>query len=203
MLSIRGMKKPGPGRVPPTPLLDYFRSSLCKKPRGKDWGAYRISKAEKWIASPAQLAELFERSVEAVEREYLNYQPFHPDGHTFGVRGKTTIRHGDELRYTVDVAARLAKRDVWKVEHNSQLDFRYLDREIPIARAKPKPEQDPGSLLEVDLFLANAYDRTPILGEIKIRKDECPLFALIQLLSRRPLGNALATRATCSLRLAA
>lgn len=145
---------------------------------------FRLSEAKKWIDKPGELARYFEDSVAIVEREYRNYQPFYPLRHTFGVRGKTTIPHGEELRATVDVAARLSKREIWQVEGNSQLDFRYLDREIPLARAKPKPKQDPGSLLEVDLFLANAYDRTPILGEIKIGKDECPFYALIQLLTQ-------------------
>ena len=39
-------------------------------------------------------------------------------------------------------------------------------------------------MLEVDLFLANDYDRTPILSEVKLRKDQCPFYALIQLLTQ-------------------
>jgi hypothetical protein len=174
---------PGPGRVPRTPLLEYFRSTF-PKPRGKSWGAHRLSDAEAAIAESARLAHFFDESVKTVECEYRNYQPFYPRNHTFGLRGNTEIAHGDELQYTVDVAARLSKRKIWKVQGNSQLDFRYLDREIPLARAKPGPKQDPGSLLEVDLFLANAYDRTPILSEVKLKKDECPFYALIQLLTQ-------------------
>jgi hypothetical protein len=81
------------------------------------------------------------------------------------------------------VAARLSNGEIWPVANNSKLNFRYLDREIPLARAKPKPMQDPGALLEVDLFLA-AVDRTPILGEVKIRDDQCAFYALIQLLTQ-------------------
>ena len=69
---------------------------------------------------------------------------------------------------TADVAARLARRDVWQVDGNSKLDFRYIDREVPLARARPKPKQDPGALLEVDLLLANHHDRTPILAEVRL-----------------------------------
>ena len=183
-IAFGAMCQPGAGRVPGVPLLRYFRETLCKSPRGKDWGAFRISEAERWLADPGALAAWFDESVEIVASEYRNYQPFHPTGHTFGYRGKTGIRHGDELRYTVDVAARLAKRELWHVDGNSRLDFRYIDREVPLARAKPKPEQDPGSLLEVDLFLANARDRTPILAEVKIGTDECPFYALTQLLTQ-------------------
>lgn len=181
-------KKPGAAQIPRTPLLDYFRSTF-KTPRGKDWGADRLLAAKELIANPDKLPRLFDESAKKVEREYLNYQPFYPRSHTFGLRGKTEIAHGDELQFTVDVAARLSERErkrerIWKVEGNSELDFRYLDREIPVARVNPKPKQDPGSLLKVDLFLANAYDRTPILGEVKIKKDECAFYALIQLLTQ-------------------
>ena len=175
------------------PLLEYFRSTF-PKPRGKNWGADRLSAAKAAIAEPARLAQLFEESVRMVEREYRNYQPFHPEAHTFGMRGKTTTAHGDELRATVDVAARLAKREVWKVEGNWQLDFHYLDREIPLARAKPKSKQDPGPLLKVDLFLAANDDRTPILSEIKVRKDECAFYALIQLLTQAAYAVTLSQR---------
>ena len=178
------MTEPGAGSVPTTPLLRYFRETLCTSPRGRDWGLRRIAEAEAQLADPRPLARDFHESVEIVEREYRNYQPFHPTGHTFGVRGTSGIRHGDELVRTVDVAERLARRDVWHVDGNSKLDFRYVDREVPLARARPKPKQDPGALLEVDLFLANDYDRTPILAEVKIGTDECPFYALIQLLAQ-------------------
>lgn len=178
------MTEPGAGRVPTTPLLRYFRETLCTSPRGADWGLRRIAEAEAQLADPRPLARAFQASVEVVEREYRNYQPFHPTGHTFGVRGTTGIRHGDELVRTVDVAERLARGVVWHVDGNSELDFRYIDREVPLARARPKPKQDPGALLEVDLFLANDHDRTPILAEVKIGTDECPFYALIQLLTQ-------------------
>lgn len=178
------MSLPSADRVPATPLLRYFRETLCQSPLGRDWGARRISEVEKQLGDPGQLATLFDKSVEQVARDYLNYQPFHPKGHAFGFRGTSGVRHGDELRFTADVAARLATRDVWEVDGNSKLDFRYIDRELPLMRAKPKPEQDPGSLLEVDLFLANARDRTPILAELKIEDDQCPFYALVQLLTQ-------------------
>ena len=191
--------QPGPERVPTTPLLTYFRSALFKGPRGKDWGAHRREAASKWIDDASQLAQLFEDSVALVEHEYQNYQPFYPARHTFGVWADKKIPHGERLRGTVDVAARLSKREVWPVATNSQLDFRYLDREIAITRSKPKPLQDPGVTLEVDLFLANAYDRTPILGEVKVKKDQCPFYALIQLLTQAAYAVTPSQRARLAL----
>lgn len=70
------------------------------------------------------------------------------------------------------------------VADGDRLAFRYLDREIDITRTRPKPERPPDSTLIVDLFLANEHDRTPIPCELKWRKDECALYALIQLLTQ-------------------
>ena len=91
---------------------------------------------------------------------YRNYQPFHPDGHVFGVHARTGVPHGDKLERTVDVAERLSHRDVWHVENDTRLDFRYLDREIVLTRAN-RSAQDPGTGLRVDLLLANTGDRSP------------------------------------------
>ena len=169
---------PGPDEIPDTPLLKYFRSPLFKGPKGKKWGANRIAEATKWCNNPDQLAAWFAESTAAFERCYYNCQPFHPRGHSF------SDTHGQSLAKTADVAKRLSKRDVWEVPNDSRLDFRYLDREIEIARSKPAPKTPPDAQLIVDLFLANASDRTPILCEIKIGTDECAFYALIQLLTQ-------------------
>jgi hypothetical protein len=175
--------QPRADRVPVTRLLQYFRAAPYTGPKGKSWGETRVAEAKRLLAHPAELATLFAESVAIVEAEYRNYQPFYPEYHRFGcAKGK---EHGEPLRATVDVAARLSKREVWAVPDNPQLSFRYLDREIQIARSKPAPpELASGSTLLLDLFLANAQDRTPILCELKLRKDQCALYALIQVLTQ-------------------
>ena len=123
-----------------------------------------------------------------VEKGYRNYRPFYPSSHTFGTKGKSGIVHGDELKVAADVAEQLSRRRGWQVKGNEQLDFRYLDRELLLVRSKPGPANalasELSAKLEVDLFLANAYDRTPILAETKIKHDQCPFYALIQLLTQ-------------------
>jgi len=175
--------RPSPDQVPVTPLLEYFRKPLYTEAKGTSWGGDRVAELEQLLAKPNLLAKLFAESVASVEATYRNYQPFHPKGHKFGsARGKA---HGDNLKATVDVAARLSQRKVWDVEGEPQLSFRYLDREIQVARSNPTPsELARGSTLLVDLFLANAHDRMPILCEVKLRTDECALYALIQVLTQ-------------------
>ena len=178
--------QPDATHIPETPILRYFRSLPYAGPKGKTWGADRIAEAERLLSNPGLLAAHFAESAATVEAEYRNYQPFYPKSHTFGTQAKTKERHGESLRYTVDVAARLASKAEaeWEVEGGARLGFRYLDREIEIARANPSPIAPEGAVLKVDLFLANSRDRTPILCEVKIRDDQCPLYALIQLLTQ-------------------
>jgi hypothetical protein len=179
--------KPGPGRIPSTPLLRHFRSPPFSGDKGATWGEDRLTEAKKLLAAPHELAACFEESVEQVEREYSNYQPFYPREHVFGVWDDTKVPHGDKLRGTVDVAERLSRGSIWHVANEKNrdwLDFRYLDREIVLIRARPKPTQEPTTALRVDLLLGNARDRTPILAEVKIKKDQCALYALIQLLTQ-------------------
>jgi hypothetical protein len=171
------------GSIPPTPLLDYFRSTF-PEPRGKNWGARRLAEVRGLIDEPGRLSSLFEESVAIVEHEYRNYQPFYPGSHAFGSWADTKIPHGDQLRGTVDVAARLSTQKIWSVRDDAKLDFRYVDREISITRAKPAPDHDPGAVLRIDLFLANARDRTPILGEVKLRSDQCAFYAFVQVLTQ-------------------
>ena len=120
--------------------------------------------------------------MEIVECEYRNYQPFYPGAHLW-TKGDTGIPHGEQLQVTVDMAARLSRREIWQVERTRSSTF---DTSIERSRSpaqSPGPKQDPGDVLEVDLFLANAYDRTPILGA-QAAGDQCPFYALIQLLTQ-------------------
>ena len=50
------MTEPGARSVPTTPLLRYFRETLCTSSRGRDWGLRRIAEAEAQLADPRPLA---------------------------------------------------------------------------------------------------------------------------------------------------
>ena len=181
-------------RIPLTPLLRYFRATF-PEPRGRAWGNHRIAEAERLLAHPEKLPMLFDESVQQVENEYRNYQPFHPVGHVFGY-AKTGEPHGVGLNGTVDVAARLAGKDVWDVGGCPRLSFRFIDREVEITRSRPGDPEAKANLskLVVDLFLANAHDRTPILCELKLRRDECAFYALVQLLTQASYATTVSQR---------
>ena len=134
----------GPDEFRGPALLEYFRLDFFDE-RQELGCRTACCCAKAAIAQPARLAQLFDESVRTVEREYRKLSAVPPaKGHVFGAWADTKIPHGAELRGTVDVAARLSERATWKVEGDTRLDFRYLDREVPLARAKPKPKQDPG-----------------------------------------------------------
>jgi hypothetical protein len=172
------------GAIPATPLLGYFSNPLFQGRKG-EWLPKRLKEACALIKDPSTLLEQFDESVRLFEARYKNYQPFHPKRHSF------QRHHGESLSGGVDLAARLRSRDdpywrkrVWGVSDDNELDFVYLDREIELGRTSSKQTPDPdtplGETLIVDLFLANAYDRMPILGEVKVRTDQCSFYALIQ-----------------------
>ena len=68
----------------------------------------------------------------------------------------------------------------WGVVDHPHLRFRYVDREI--ASARTTKDSSRGRPLSLDLLLANAEDRTPIVGEVKLGGDQNAFYALIQAL---------------------
>lgn len=66
------------------------------------------------------------------------------------------------------------------MRNHPELGFRYVDREIASARTTKRG--DGGRALSLDLLLANAADRTPIAGEVKLGGDQNVFYALIQAL---------------------
>ena len=186
--------------IPPTPLVDYFKAPLFQGRKG-EWLERRLAAARALAADPASLAADFESSAALVEETYENDQPFHPKRHSFG------LDHGIELKGGVHVAARLRakehpdwRRRIWRVENDRTLDFVYLDRELELCRRNPGREKPtdgsvPGEVLIADLFLANAYDRMPIIGETKVRTDQCSFYALVQALCQVAYVSSPAQRA--------
>ena len=177
------MTEPGAGSVPTTPLLRYFRETLCTSPRGRDWGLRRIAEAEAQLADPGRSREISTRASRSLSASIGTISRSIPRSY---VRRSRNLRDSARRRPGSNGRRRRSTREARRLARGRklQLDFRYIDREVPLARAKPKPKQDPGALLEVDLFLANDHDRTPILAEVKIDADECPFYALMQLLAQ-------------------
>jgi hypothetical protein len=96
----------------------------------------------------------------------------------------TTDRVGD----TEQVQAMLWQPPRWRVPGRPDLDFEFLARELtPTSSVKGRKRvwllEDRRCHLSLDALLVNAADRTPIVAEIKVRKDENAELALVQALA--------------------
>jgi hypothetical protein len=102
-------------------------------------------------------------------------EPFYPAG------SRKSLKESWPPQRTEHLAWRLWKPSRWKVDKAAGLDFFYVDREIVTARTKaPAAVTDNQRLERLDLLLCNAEDRTPILAELKIGKDENAFYAFVQ-----------------------
>lgn len=168
----------------------------------------RLAMATEYAADPRILAEKFHESRKQFEAEFTGWSafPFHTrkDPLAFKI-GETPVKR------TRDLAAALGQEMksgdhppvTWKVQNAPELSFIYLDREIQPARTNVEtafkevqgaPEKAPKKL-SLDLLLANANNRTPIVcevklttdrdddGKLRLSADKDPFFALIQVLA--------------------
>jgi hypothetical protein len=164
--------------TPFTDMLAEYRA--C--PRGLVAGeAYGASLLE----DPGRLASLFLLSVAQFSRYSNVDEPFHegPFAPQF------TPEHCTEpIRRTVHVACRLAGADRRTIEcaEGASLEVLYVDRELDVMRTSKTQMLDDGTpskrALVLDLLLARP-DGTPVLTELKIKKDTHPVCALLQVLA--------------------
>lgn len=148
----------------------------------------------------AVIAGYFVEDVRFLTQELTGSGPFHParnrdplviEGMT--IRDPSVSMPTGAIGTTTRLQAALARRPRFhvevcpghEVEKSSGLDFEYVDREIVATRAiRQGSEVVQGASVKLDLLLVNAdaRDRTPIVGEAKIRTDCDPEEALIQAL---------------------
>lgn len=132
-----------------------------------------------------KLAVSFAETVRAFEkfsREEIG-GTFHPGDHS---RKPLTREDADKLT-TFGVTAKLKLAGTVTVQGRS---FKYVDRELIPSRvfidrkARYLPLGAPElRKVRTDLLLADAKDKTPIVGELKVAGDQNALFALIQVLA--------------------
>jgi hypothetical protein len=132
----------------------------------------QITEAGKLVAEPQRVARAFAEERRRFESFAVN-EPFYPAG-----TRKPLPEHVSESRRTPQLAALLWRPPVWDVVGHPELGFRYVDREI--ATSRTTKGSDGKRPLSVDLLLANADDRTPIVGELKLGGDQNAFYALIQ-----------------------
>jgi hypothetical protein len=136
--------------------------------------AGQIEEAGGLADEPERIARAFAEEVRRFENFHAN-EPFYPAG-----TRKALPVQVSEVRKTPQLAAMLWRPPTWPVADHPRLGFRYVDREI--ASARTTKDASGGRPLSLDLLLANAEDRTPIVGEVKLGGDQNAFYALVQAL---------------------
>ena len=131
--------------------------------------------AELHAEDPTLLLRRFRESVKVLTKVPLIADPYY-DSARKPLPFPPTPVHA--IKRTEHFASRLADRRPRHVKGAEELDFYYIDREIsPLRTATTDAPRR-----SLDLLLANAHDRTPILAELKIGPDKPAYFALVQVL---------------------
>jgi hypothetical protein len=134
---------------------------------------------------PRRLAQRFGASV----RKFGSYdnvnEPFHPDRPDLPAYDQQ-VDQPQHIPNTDDLTMRLVQQQggVGTVVNDPSLNFRFVDREIMPARTTGRAFYANGVPAthgkKLDWLLANATDNRLVIGEIKIRNDSNPFYALIQ-----------------------
>lgn len=152
--------------VPQESVVDLY-TGLESTPQGD-----QITEAGKLVEESGRVARAFAEERRRFE-DFAANEPFYPAG-----TRKPLPQEVPEIRRTPHFAAVLWRPRVWDVVGHGELGFRYVDREI--ATSRTTKGSDGLRPLSVDLLLANAEDRTPIVGELKLGGDQNAFYALIQ-----------------------
>ena len=130
-----------------------------------------------------KLVEIFNESKKHFEK-YISKEKF-----TGNSTRKTLPHNPVEISNTNDLVSILNSNSVNHVINNSGLDFKYVDREISTLRTTGNVRFENGHSGRssgtggLDFIAWNIKDNLPVLGEVKVKNDENPFFALIQLMT--------------------
>ena len=159
----------------PFPRLVERYVELKDKP-----SAERLHEAE--TVTAADLAEEFAESVAAHASFAHIDEPFFPGAsHRDGPKSNDA----DARTFGWSMAIKRTPPPI-VVAGAPELNFRYAEREIIPTRTQHRPtceEGIEGKQVRVDLVLANATSRRPIVGELKIAGDKDPYTGLVQALA--------------------
>ena len=170
-----GAVEPGERQVtvPTIPLRSLYDIFVALSPRDA-----QEHLAQALAPYPRKLAQLFDESVRMFDAFHNPDEGF--TGDTDGRRQDRAPEDPREATSDVEVSVLLKERHENRgvVEGARNLDFIVVEREVV-------PERATGTAMRgrrIDWLAMNAHDRTPILAEIKVRNDNNPFYALIQLL---------------------
>lgn len=184
------------GLTPLTEMLGLYRGLAAD---GKKGLTAHLALAEDWCRNPRKLAVPFLLSVAQFSR-YSNDREFFHDGAlapdapradrgvpASGACAPVPAPPPAAIKRTVQFASWLNTSESWPVDEAPELAFRYVDRELDCMRTSISVNLEDGTpskkALLLDLLLANDSDDTPIVAELKIGKDQNPLYGLVQALA--------------------
>lgn len=130
-----------------------------------------------------RLIEIFEDSKKHFEKYCCS------DNFTTSSKRKDLPNFPSKISNTNDLVVLLEKNKSNNVTNNDSLDFIYLEREVSPLRTTGNAIFESGQSGRssgtggLDFIGWNLKQNLPILGEIKVKNDENPFFALIQLLT--------------------
>lgn len=191
---VAGTEPIDPHRVlPTTPLLTRYRELRRKSERR------RLKYAETLLGEPSRFGAEFAETVERFARYRNAAEPFY--------RIAREVKVGEGFGRTPDVILRLEPLGIIEPRDSPdrrslalgrrivdvparELSFEYVDRELLIHRtmspARWEDQPDKRSArggLRLDVLLAAAEERRPVVGELKTPGDMDPFFALFQALA--------------------
>jgi hypothetical protein len=174
--------------IPITPIMGRYRQLRTMSQHD------RLRQAKHLVKHPEELATEFAASIAHFEPYKNIADHFYPP--------RLDPKISEDVKCTNDLVLRLkAQPTVVPVdsptrrrEHEagpvvtavpaSRLACDYVDRELLVQRTTSPGEWEDGTRnrggLRLDVLLADAADRTPIVGELKLPGDMDPFFALIQ-----------------------
>jgi hypothetical protein len=177
--------------IPITAIMCHYHR-LRKMPQ-----AERLVEAQHLVKHPEDLATEFATSVEHF-KPYANFTDhFYPSDRTkrafgggTGAKDLVGRMEAQKRVFPVDARARLTEHDggpTVTAVPAVRLISDYVDWELLVQRTTSPAEWEDGTDnvggVRLDLLLADAADRTPIVGELKSPGDMDPFFALFQALT--------------------
>jgi hypothetical protein len=185
---VGGLNKKG---IPVTPLFKYYEELhyVGAGKRGEKVYGQRLGQAETLIRRDdcERLVTMFRKSLEQATEFFRSHdfsgQDLYP--RRADLEAEPGLGNTDQLAQTLAQS----RKKPWQVLGDDSLSFYYLDRELVSTRALKTQFIDGRSSKagpRLDLLLANAKSRRPIVGEVKVTgrgPDKDPFFALVQALT--------------------
>lgn len=166
-----------PPVVPLTPIYRRYRDVIALHDEPRRDLARDLAK------DPTPLAVDFAASVAQMTTSYVNAAPFRPTARLPRPPTRPGIANGTDLAWHLHEQGTLTVADA------PELAAEYADYELSVLSTRGRAVFDDeaqtpaGRALKVDVLLANAADRTPIVAEVKFRRDKEPFSAIVQLLA--------------------